>query len=56
MEYYAYWNGEQIVAILNAIAGLMASGGFLGLVKVAGIFGLIAAVIGAMFRQKFIDA
>lgn len=56
MEYFAYWNGEQVVAILNAIAGIMGSGSFLGLVKVAGVFGLLAAVIGAMFRQKFADA
>lgn len=56
MEYYAYWNGDQIVAILNAIAGITNSQSFTGLLRVAGVFGLMAAVIGAMFRQKFADA
>ncbi len=56
MEYYAYWNGDQIVAILNAIAGITNSQSFTGLLRVAGVFGLMAAVVGAMFRQKFADA
>ena len=56
MEYYAYWNGDQVVTILNAIAGITSSQSFTGLLRVAGTFGLITAVIGAMFRQKFADA
>lgn len=56
MEYYAYWNGDQVVTILNAIAGITSSQSFTGLLRVAGSFGLITAVIGAIFRQKFADA
>ena len=55
MEYYAYWNGDQVVTILNAVAGITNSQSFTGLLRVAGVFGLMAAVIGAMFRQRFTD-
>ena len=55
MEYYAYWNGDQVVAILNAVAGITNSSSFTGLLRVASVFGLMAAVIGGMFKQKLVD-
>lgn len=50
MEYYVYWNSQQVVDVLNAIAGIMNSGAYTGIVRAMGVLGLMAAVMAGIWR------
>ena len=50
--FYAYWNGDQVTAVLNAIALIMNGGDYLGLLKAVSIVGILVAAGSALVRMR----
>lgn len=50
MDYYVYWNSQQVVDVLNAIAGIMNSGAYSGIVRALGVLGLMATVLAGIWK------
>lgn len=51
-EVYAYWNAEQVTAVLNALALIMNGGDYLGLIKALAIAGILIAAGTALVRMR----
>ena len=51
-EIVAYWNARQIYDVLNAVAGILGQGDFLGLMKSVAIIGLLSAATIGLLRMK----
>jgi conjugal transfer mating pair stabilization protein TraG len=49
---YAYWNADQVTAVLNAIALTMNGSDYLGLVKALAIAGILVAAGSAIVRMR----
>ena len=51
-EVYAYWNVAELEAMFNAVASIMGSGDYLGLLRTMAIVGIIVVVIANKFVSK----
>ena len=54
-EVYAYWNGVELQAMFNAVASLMGSGDYLGLLRTITIVGIIVVVIATLTGRERLD-
>lgn len=50
--FYAYWNGEQVTAVLNAIALIMNGDDYMGLIKAISVVGILVAAGTALVRMR----
>lgn len=50
--FYAYWNGEQVTAVLNALALIMNGDDYMGLIKAISVVGILVAAGTALVRMK----
>lgn len=51
-EVFAYWNGQELRAALDAVAAIMGGGDFLGLMRAVVLVGLLSAVTYALLSQR----
>jgi conjugal transfer mating pair stabilization protein TraG len=54
-EVYAYWNVAELEAMFNAIAALMGSGDYRGLLQTIAIVGMIVVVIATLTGRERLD-
>jgi len=54
-EVYAYWNVAELEAMFNAIASIMGSGDYLGLLRTMAIVGIIVVVIATLTGRERLD-
>jgi conjugal transfer mating pair stabilization protein TraG len=54
-EVYAYWNVVELEAMFNAVASLMGSGDYRGLLQTIAIVGMIVVVIATLTGRERLD-
>ena len=54
-EVYAYWNVAELEAMFNAVASIMGSGDYLGLLRTMAIVGIIVVVIATLTGRERLD-
>ncbi len=54
-EVYAYWNVDELEAMFNAVASIMGSGDYLGLLRTMAIVGIIVVVIATLTGRERLD-
>jgi conjugal transfer mating pair stabilization protein TraG len=54
-EVYAYWNVAELEAMFNAVASVMGSGDYLGLLRTMAIVGIIVVVIATLTGRERLD-
>jgi conjugal transfer mating pair stabilization protein TraG len=54
-EVYAYWNVAELEAMFNAVAAIMGSGDYLGLLRTMAIVGVIVVVIATLSGRERLD-
>ena len=54
-EVYAYWNVAELEAMFNAVASLMGSGDYRGLLQTIAIVGMIVVVIATLTGRERLD-
>ena len=54
-EVYAYWNVTELEAMFNAVASIMGSGDYLGLLRTMAIVGIIVVVIATLTGRERLD-
>jgi conjugal transfer mating pair stabilization protein TraG len=54
-EVYAYWNVAELEAMFNAVASLMGSGDYLGLLRTIAIVGMIVVVLATLTGRERLD-
>ena len=54
-EVYAYWNVVELEAMFNAVASLMGSGDYRGLLQTIAIVGMIVVVIATLTGSERLD-
>jgi conjugal transfer mating pair stabilization protein TraG len=54
-EVYAYWNVAELEAMFNAIASLMGSGDYRGLLQTIAVVGMIVVVIATLTGRERLD-
>jgi hypothetical protein len=55
-EVYAYWNVAELEAMFNAVASLMGSGDYRGLLQTMAIVGMIVVVIATLTGRERLTA
>jgi hypothetical protein len=54
-EVYAYWNVAELEAMFNAVAALMGSGDYLGLLRTMAIVGILVVVLATLTGRERLD-
>ncbi len=54
-EVYAYWNVAELEAMFNAVASIMGSGDYLGLLRTMAIVGIIVVIIATLTGRERLD-
>jgi len=54
-EVYAYWNVAELEAMFNAVAAIMGSGDYIGLLRTMAIVGVIVVVIATLSGRERLD-
>ena len=54
-EVYAYWNVTELEAMFNAVAALMGSGDYLGLLRTMAIVGIVVVVLATLTGRERLD-
>ena len=55
-EFFAYWNGEQIRDLFEAVVALTSGGDYLGLLKSVMLLGFLCVITVCALRYRGIDA
>ena len=54
-EVYAYWNVAELEAMFNAVASLMGSGDYRGLLRTMAMVGIVVVVIATLTGRERLD-